>query len=704
MRVHLNPCLYLFLVLMFYTISQAEEVTPPVADVIPAEMEIHGDIRVDNYYWLRDRENPAVIEYLAEENLYTETMMTYTEELQNVLFNEMVERIKQEDSSVPYLFNGYFYYKKYEEGNEYPIYARKKDSPDAPEEIMLDVNPMAEEYTFFNVSGMDVSPENTILAYGVDTLGNYQYTVHFLDLQTGELLEDRIDETTGNITWANDSRTVFYGHQDSTFRPDRIIRHRLGTETEVDVVVYHEDDPMFLVYIYNSKSQKYIFLCSESKLSSEILFLDADDPEGLFTTIQSREENHEYSVCHYNNYLYILTNSENAVNFRLVKTPVNTPSRENWEEVITADEEVLLQHMEIFSNFLVISERYRGLSQLRVIDLDDMSEHYIDFPEEAYSVYMMNNLEFDTNLLRFGYTSMTTPWSTFDYNMETREKILLKQEEVGGFNPADYQTERIFATASDGTEIPISLVYRTDMLQNEGNPLLLYGYGSYGVSIDAAFSSCRLSLLDRGFTLAIAHVRGGQEMGRYWYEDGKLLNKRNTFTDFITCAEHLIAEGYTNSDILYAQGGSAGGLLIGAVINMSTDLFRGVIANMPFVDVMTTMLDESIPLTTFEYEEWGNPSDPEYYDYMLSYSPYDNVEEKNYPAMLVTTGWNDTSVGYWEPAKWVAKLRVKKTDDNILLLYTEMESGHMGITGRFKWLRQLAMQYAFLLDLTGIRE
>lgn len=681
-----------------------KNLAPPKAQKIVKELTIHGDTRIDNYFWLRERDNPEVIEYLTAENAYKDAMLKHTEKLQQKLFKEIVGRIKQTDISVPYKDNGYFYYTRFEEGKEYPIFCRKLESLDAPELIMLDVNDMAKGHHFYQVVGLSVSEDNTFLAFGVDSVSRRKYTIHFKNLKTGEILPDEIPNTSGGAVWANDNKTVFYATKDSTLRPYKIFKHNLNTDPAEDLEVYHEADNTFNTYVYKSKSKQFLFIVSGSTLSTEYRFLAADAPDAEFKIFNRRQRDFEYSIEHFENKFYIVTNW-NAKNFRLMETPEDKTTDGNWTEVIPHRDDVLLEDMEVFKNYLVVGERKEGLRQIRVIDQQDKSEHYLDFGEPAYTAYTSINPEFDTELLRYGYTSMTTPNSTFDYNMKTKEKTLLKQEEVlGGFDPQNYQTERLYAMAEDGTKIPISLVYRKGLVKDGNNPLLLYGYGSYGASMDATFSSVRLSLLDRGFVYAIAHIRGGQEMGRQWYEDGKLLKKKNTFTDFIDCAEFLIAEKFTNSEKMFAMGGSAGGLLIGAVVNMAPELFRGVIAAVPYVDVVTTMLDESIPLTTSEYDEWGNPNVKEYYDYMLSYSPYDNVEAKDYPNMLVTTGLHDSQVQYWEPAKWVAKLRELKTDNNLLLLHTEMKAGHGGKSGRFERYKETAMEYAFMLDLLGIRK
>jgi oligopeptidase B len=681
------------------------QMKPPVAKKIPKELNIHEDTRIDNYYWMNDREDSAVIAYLEEENAYREAIMKHTDDLQSKLYDEIVGRIKQTDMSVPYRVNGYFYYTRYEEGKEYPIYCRKKGSLEAEEEIMLNVNEMAEGFAFYQVVGLSVSPDNKLLSYGVDTLSRRMYTIHFKNLETGEIYDDRLPVTTGGVAWANDNKTLFYTLKDEqTLRSHKVMKHKLGDPATSDELIFQEDDETFVTGAWKTKSRDYIMIGSFATLSNEYRFLDANDPDGEFKTIQPRIRELEYTVSHHGDKFYIVTNMD-AKNFRLMETPVSSPGKENWKELIPHREDVYLDGIEIFNDYLVLSERKDGLINLRVRPWDGSEEHYLDFGEEAYTAYISTNPEFDTKILRYGYTSMTTPNSTYDYNMESREKTLLKQQEViGDFDPANYETRRLYATATDGTKIPLSMVYRKDVEKNGKNPLLLYGYGSYGYTIDPSFSSVRLSLLDRGFVYVIAHIRGGQIYGRQWYEDGKLLNKKNSFTDFVDAAKFLLAENYTSKQHLYAMGGSAGGLLMGAVINIAPELFNGVIAAVPFVDVVTTMLDESIPLTTGEFDEWGNPKDKEYYDYMLSYSPYDNVEQKDYPNMLVTTGLHDSQVQYWEPAKWVAKLREYKTDDNILLLYVNMDTGHGGASGRFERFRETAMEYAFLFMLEGIAE
>lgn len=674
---------------------------PPIAKKIEKKLTVHNHTRIDNYYWLNDRDDPEVISYLEAENAYTDTIMKHTEALQEQLYDEIVGRIKQTDESVPYKNNGYWYYTRYEEGGEYPIYCRKKGSLEAEEEVMINANIMAEGHEYFNVGGLNVSLDNRLLAYGVDTVGRRKYTIYVKNLETGLVLDMSIPLTTGGSTWANDHKTLFYTRKDEqTLRSNQIFKHRLGSEGR-DELVYQEDDGTFYTGIYKSKSDKYLIIWSGSTLTNDYRILEADNPEGEFRPFSPRESGLEYSISHYKDQFYIITNWD-AKNFRLMTVPENNTSKSNWEELIPHREGVFLEGIEIFKNYLVVEERGKGLTQLRVIDQRTKDEHYLDFGEEAYTAYTSINAEFDTDLLRYGYTSMTTPNSVYDYNMQTKEKTLLKQQEVvGGYDPSAYKTKRLMAPARDGAQVPVSLVYKKELKKEEGNPLLLYAYGSYGSTVDPSFSSVRLSLLDRGFVFAIAHIRGGQMLGRDWYDDGKMFKKKNTFNDFIDCADHLIKTNYANPDLLFARGGSAGGLLMGAVVNQRPELFRGVIAAVPFVDVITTMLDESIPLTTGEYDEWGDPNEKESYEYMLSYSPYDNVEAKNYPNMLVTTGLHDSQVQYWEPAKWVAKIRAVKTGDNVILLKTNMDAGHGGASGRFKQFRETALEYAFVLDLVG---
>ncbi len=689
-------------VMTIISIPATAQPAPPIAREIPFRIEKHGHVRTDPYYWLNDRDNPDVIAYLEAENAYTEAMTAHTGKLQKTLFEEFRARMKEDDASPPYRKKDYWYYTRYETGKEYPVYARRKSTLEAPEEVMLDVNQAAGGFDYYNVGALSVSTDQRLMAVASDTMGRRVYTIRFKDLATGEILPDVISETTPNIAWANDDKTLFYSRQDpQTLRSFRIYRHELGTDPAGDVLVYEEPDETFSAFVRKTRSEKYLLIGSVSTLSTEYRYAEADRPAGEFRVILPREPDHEYHPDHFGDDFLLRTNWQ-AKNFRLMRTPVGSTDKSGWSTVIPHREDVLLEDFDVFRNHLVLTERKDGLIRLRVRSWTGEGEHYIDFGEPAYLAYVGTNPEFDTNLLRFGYTSMTTPNSTYEYDMATRERTLIKRDPVlGDFDPDDYVTERLYAPAPDGTPVPISLVYRKGTRKEGPAPLVLYGYGSYGFSIDPRFSITRLSLLDRGFVYAIAHIRGGEEMGRPWYESGKLLSKKNTFTDFIAAGEYLVADGYADPQRLFAMGGSAGGLLMGAVINMRPDLFKGVIAAVPFVDVVTTMLDDTIPLTTSEYDEWGNPNDKTYYDYLLSYSPYDNVEKKAYPNLLVTTGLHDSQVQYWEPAKWVAKLRTHKTDTNRLLLKTNMDAGHGGASGRFEALKETAFEYAFLLDLAG---
>lgn len=663
-------------------------------------MTIHGHERTDNYYWLNERENPEVIAYLEAENKYTENGLKHTEALQEQLFKEMTGRIKQDDDSVPIKIRDYYHYTRVEKGKEYPVICRKKGSMDNAEEIMLDCNCLAEGLAFFQIGEISISEDDKMLAFATDTVSRRIYAIHIKNLETQEMMEDVIPETSGNLIWASDNKTLFYGVKDEALRPYKIFRHVIGTDYHDDIEVYHETDEAFDVSVGKSKSNQYLIICSDSTLSSENRILESDNPAGTFRIFQERQPDMLYEIGHYGDHFYIQTNADGARNFKMMKTPVDKTGKDNWTEVIAHRDDVLIESFTLFAKHLVIEERKDGLVRIRIMTWDGTSDHYIDFGEPAYTAEVGSNPDFDSVKLRYRYTSMATPASVMEYDMETHEKRLLKRQEiVGGYKPEDYVTERIMATSHDGVKVPISIVYRKGLVKNGQNPLVLYGYGSYGCSTDAYFSVARLSLLDRGFVWAIAHVRGGEEMGRQWYEDGKMLNKKNTFLDFIACGKHLVAEGYTEPSKMFAMGGSAGGLLMGAVANMAPELWRGIIAQVPFVDVVTTMLDESIPLTTGEYDEWGNPNVKKYYDYMLSYSPYDNVEAKDYPAMLVTTGLHDSQVQYWEPAKWVAKLRDMKTDSNPLYLNTEMDFGHGGASGRFEGYKEVALDYAFMLDL-----
>ncbi len=682
-----------------------QEIGAPVAKIQATRLEAHGLTRIDNYYWLREREDPEVLAYLEAENRYTEAMTAHTADLRESLRSELSGRIKQDDASVPYQLGDYFYYSRFETGADFPVYCRKRGSLDAAEQQTLDVGDLAQGHDYFSVTGVKVSRDQQLLAYASDTVGRRIYTLQVKDLRTGATLDDAIPEVTGDFEWANDNRTLLYTKADpETLRNDRVYRHVLGTDPATDVLVYEEKDPTFEVWLGKTKSREYLLLVSSQTLSDEVRVIDADAPASEARVLLPRERGHEYDVEHYGDHFYFLTNDQ-AENFRLVRAPVDAPGRADWEEVIPHREDVLLEDFEIFADHLVLEERSGGLLDLRVRPWDGSPEHSVTFDEPAYVAYVSVNLEFDTQVLRFAYSSLTTPWSAFDYDMGTHERVLLKQDEVlGGFDAANYVTRRVVAEGRDGVGVPVTFVHRRDTALDGTAPTLMYAYGSYGSSIDPWFSENALSLLDRGFVYAIAHVRGGEELGRAWYEDGKLLNKKHTFTDFIDASEFMVEARYADPDRLYAYGGSAGGLLIGAVLNMRPELFDGAIAAVPFVDVVTTMLDDSIPLTTGEYDEWGDPNRREYYDYMLSYSPYDNVEAKAYPALLVTTGLHDSQVQYWEPAKWVAKLRAHKTDQNPLLLRTDMSAGHGGKAGRLQRLDEVAFKYAFLLDLADIHE
>jgi oligopeptidase B len=678
------------------------ELVPPVARVECRAHTLHGETRIDEYFWLRDRSDPEVIAYLEAENRYTGAVMRHTEALQEQLYQEMRGRIKETDLSVPERVDDYFYYTRTEAGGQYPIFCRRRGSLDAPEEVLLDQNPLAANHAYFKLGVREVSPDHRLLAYSVDLSGAEDFTLYVKDLTTGRLLAESIGNTSLGVTWANDSRTLFYTLLDHAHRPCRLYRHTIGASPTTDVLVYFEPDESFFLDIKRTRSRRYLLLDITSHSTSEVRFLDADEPEGAFCVVQPREAGVEYSVEHHDERFFITTN-DSAPNFRLVQTPVASPSKADWSPVLPYRPDIKLDEADAFRSHLAVYERQAGLRQIRVINLASGEEHLVPFPEPVYTLRAHENPEFETSLLRFTYTSLVTPSSVVEYDMGGRTWTVLKQTEVqGGYDPSLYRSERVFATAPDGERVPISLVYRAPLQLNGERPLLLNGYGAYGLSYDPSFSSNTLSLLDRGFVVAIAHVRGGEEMGRPWYEGGRLLNKRSTFTDFIASAEHLAASGYSSSDQLVINGGSAGGLLMGAVTNLRPDLFRVVLADVPFVDVVNTMLDASLPLTVIEYDEWGNPGDKAAYEYIRSYSPYDNIEAKDYPHMLVTAGLNDPRVAYWEPAKWTARLRGRKTDSNRLLLRTNMGAGHGGASGRFDSLREIAFKYAFILDVLGI--
>ncbi|MFZ4679768.1 MAG: S9 family peptidase [Flavobacterium sp.] len=679
----------------------------PKAKIIPHTFSTHGHVRTDNYYWLNQRENPEVIDYLNQENEYYQQSSAHTKDFQKDLFEEMRARIKEDDESVPYFYNGYFYITRFEKGKDYPIHSRKKGNLEAKEEILFDCNEMSKGFTYFNLAGLCISEDNTMCAFGVDTVSRRQYTIQIKNLVSGEILPVKIENTTGGSTWASDNKTLFYSRKDEvTLRADKIYKHKIGTAAEKDSLVYFEKDETFDVSVYKSKSKKYLIINSSSTMTTEYQTVLSVTPDAKFKVFQKRTRGLEYSISHFGDYFYIVTNKDKATNFKLMKTPEEATSKENWVDVITHRNNVLLEDIDIFKDYLVVSERFNGLNHIRIMPWSGKGEYYLPFDIETYMAYTTTNLDFDTEILRYGYQSLATPASVIDFNMKSKKKTILKEHEVlgGKFDKNNYIEERIWATAKDGTKVPISMVCRKGILKNGKNPLLLYAYGSYGVTMDCHFSSVRLSLLDRGFIYAIAHVRGGEDLGRKWYEDGKLLKKKNTFTDFIDCSQFVINEKYTSPEHLYAEGGSAGGLLMGAILNMEPKLYNGVVAQVPFVDVVTTMLDETIPLTTGEYDEWGNPNVKKYYNYMLSYSPYDNVIAQDYPNLYISTGLHDSQVQYWEPAKWVAKLRVLKTNNNQLYLDTNMDAGHGGASGRFEAIKEITKEYSFLLDLEGIKK
>jgi oligopeptidase B len=695
----------------------------PVAIIEEKILEEHGNKRIDNYFWMRlsdeqknaekpDKQTQQVLDYLNAENDYLKKKMAHTDSLQSKLYDEMVGRLDPDDTSIPVNENGYSYYDRYQEGEDYPLWCRRALTANAKEQVLINGPALGNNQSYFEVGGYNVSNDNKLLVYGIDTISRRNYTLFVKDIASGKVYNDRIENTTGYGVWANDNKTFFYTQRDpQTLRDCYIYKHVLGTKQSDDVLVYEEKDETFGCDVYKSKSKRFIMIACYQTMSTEYRFLDANKPNGEWKIVQPRERGLEYSVEDFGNSFFITTNLY-AKNFRLMQAPIDQSAKENWVEVIPHREDVMLEGIEMFKEFIVVSERKEGLSQIRVIhllesgalDSSSTADHYLEFNDPAYIAFSHDNLDYDVPVLRYSYSSLTTPFTTYEYNMITREQRVLKQEQVmdRSFDPENYTSERLYATAEDGTQIPISLVYKNGIELHGENPLLLYGYGSYGANMEPYFSSSLLSLLDRGFIYAIAHVRGGQEMGRQWYEDGKLMKKKNTFTDFIDCAEFLIEKNYTSANHLYASGASAGGLLMGAIVNMRPDLWNGVIAGVPFVDVISTMWDESIPLTTGEFDEWGNPKDKAYYEYMLSYSPYDNVEAKDYPNMLVTTGYWDSQVQYWEPAKWVAKLRAMKTDDNLLFLSCNMDVGHGGASGRYQQYKEVALEYAFLLDLEGI--
>lgn len=680
-------------------------IIPPVADKIPVSFKKFNDIRIDDYYWLKERENPEVIDYLERENDYYEKMTSHTLDLQNKLFKEIKDKIKEDDESVPYFLNGYWYKTKYKEGLDYPVYTRFKDSLNNKEEILFDCNELAKKHDYFNLSNFQISPDNKIVAFSTDVVSRRLYSVQFKNLETGKVYSDKIINSSGSFAWANDNSTLFYTSRDvNTLRNDKIFKHVLNTDYENDELVYFEKDETFYTNVSKSKSKKFIIISSFSTLTSEFQFLPADNINESFKLFNKRKRGVEYSINHYDDHFYIITNKDKAYNYKLMKTKISETSSENWTDVVEHRKNVLIEGIDIFKDHLVVSERVDGLNRINIKKWDDSENYFLNFDNETFSSNTTTNLDFNSKKLKYAYNSLNEPYSVIEFDMITKEKTVLKQHKVldKNFSKDNYVTERIWADSQDGNQIPISLIYKKGIKRDGSNPLLIYGYGSYGNTIDPSFSISRLSLLDRGFIYAISHVRGSEYLGRDWYENGKLLNKKNSFNDFVDSTKFLISEGYTSTKHCYAYGGSAGGLLMGAVINMAPELYNGVIAAVPFVDVITTMLDETIPLTTSEYDEWGNPNQKEYYEYMMSYSPYDNVSKLKYPNLLVTTGLHDSQVQYWEPAKWVAKLRDYKQDQNYLFLNTNMETGHGGSSGRFEAIKDLAKEYAFLFDLENI--
>jgi len=702
---------YLCIAILILTQSCKEETSmtkfddAPRAKQIPTKLVKHGDVRIDEYYWLNQRENPEVIDYLNKENDYLKKQMAHTEDFQESLFEEMKGRIKEQDSTVPYKLNGYWYITHYKKGKDYPIYSRKKETLTAKEEILFDCNELAKDYNFFRLGSISISPDNTMASFSVDTLSRRLYTIKIKNLLTGEIYPDEILNTTGSSAWANDNKTLFYTLKDVvTLRSHKVFKHKLFTDSKVDIQVHDETDETFNTFVYKSKSRKYIIIGSTSTLTSEYRILNADTPDKEFKVFQDRERELEYSISHFKDNFYIITNKDSATNFKLQKTKENNTSKEHWKDVIPHRPKVLIEDIEIFKDYLVVNERQNGLNKLRIISWNKEEDYYLPFDSETYTAHIGNNPDSDSEVLRYSFNSLITPSSVIEYNFKTKQKEVKKEQEVLGssFNKSNYQSERIWVTARDGVKVPISIVYKKGINKDGSNPLLIYAYGSYGATIDPYFSSVRLSLLDRGFIYAIAHVRGSEYLGRDWYENGKMFAKKNTFFDFIDCSKHLIEENYTSRQHLYANGGSAGGLLMGAIANLNSDIYHGIIAAVPFVDVVTTMLDDTIPLTTGEYDEWGNPNEKKSYDYIKTYSPYDNVTAKKYSNLLVTTGLHDSQVQYWEPAKWVARLRNLKTDNNKILFHIDMDSGHGGASGRFESLKEVALEYAFLFDLEGI--
>lgn len=679
------------------------ELRPPTAKKIPRKLEIHGQTLQDPYFWLRDKENPEVLDYLNAENTYTDAVMKHTEGFQEKLYQEILARIKETDLSVPVKVDDYFYYTRTEKGKQYAIACRKKFTLEASEEILLDMNELARDKSYFSLGGFAVSPNHRLLAYSTDTDGSELFTIFIKDLETGQQFSETISHCATGIEWAKDNQTFFYTVQDETKRPFKVFRHHLGEDPLKDELIFHEKDQAFVASLSTSKSKKYIFLNTSSSTTTEVYLIQTENPKAIPHRVCLREHKHEYALAHHGNQFFIMTNEKEAVNFKLMAAPETRPDRELWKELLPHRPEIKIEGIEAFEKYLVLYEREKGLMKIRITEVETDQTHYLDFPEPVYTAWGGNNPNYDSEILRFGYTSLVTPSTVYDYHIKTRVKELKKQAEVlGGYDPSLYISERIYAPSHDGVRVPVSLVYRRDLDRSKPHPLFLYGYGSYGISIDPEFSSVRLSLLDRGFIYAIAHVRGGGDLGKPWHKQGKLLKKKNTFLDFTACTQFLIREKYTSSKQVVIYGGSAGGLLIGNVINEYPELFLAAIAKVPFVDIISTMLDQSLPLTVGEFEEWGNPEEKEYFEYMLSYSPYDNVKAQTYPHLLITTGLNDPRVQYWEPAKWTAKLRHLKKDNEKLLFKINMGTGHGGASGRYDHLREIALDYAFILDQFGI--
>lgn len=679
----------------------AAEVKEPKAKKVPKILKMHEDTRTDNYYWMGKKTDKAVIAHLKSENAYLAAKMKHTKDLQEKLYKEMRARIKEDDQSVPYKFKDYNYFTKMELNKEYPIYCRRNNSPDSKEEVVLDVNILGKGLDFIKVTKAEFHPDQNLMAYGVDKKGDRIFTVFFKDLKSGKILPNKIENITANFTWAESGKFLFYAKQDpKTLRSHKIFRYDFVKNTHE--LIFEEKDEKFDTYIYKTQARNYLFIANNSTLSSEIRFAKATDPLATFNLINPREPNLEYDVHDGGDRLFVRTNW-NATNFKVMEVNLEKPTKENWKEVIAHRKDVFIDSLEIFKNHLVLTERQKGLTQVNVMNRLKLSDSaYINFPDAAYTVELAENAEYDTSTIRYNFVSMNRPNSVYDYDIAKKQSVLLKERIVPTYDSNQYVSERLYAPTHDGLSLPISLVYKNGLKKDKSAPLLVYGYGSYGISVDPFFSTTNVSLLDRGFVFAIIHIRGGSEMGRQWYDDGKFFKKKNSFLDFISGTEYLIAQGYADPKKVYANGGSAGGLLMGAVMNLRPELYHGIIADVPFVDVLTSMLDSSLPLTTGEYEEWGNPNNKDYYDYMKSYSPYDNVTEKDYPHLLVTTGLNDSQVPYWEPAKWVSKLReLRSNKTKLLLMKIEMEVGHGGKSGRFEYLRDEALSHAFLLELSG---